>query len=71
MTAYTEKGLTIHITTNCQAATHEMLLKSLTTALRTVATHPEATAEDREAAVGLSALLLAIMPGERELAKMG
>lgn len=67
MTRYSDSGLEIIIPSSTPAALHENLLNSLATSLSLVATHPEATANDREAVIYLSKILRAMTPTEKQL----
>ncbi len=67
MTIHSSTGLVITLLTTTPAALHASLLLSLNTAMALVATHPEATTADREAAIHLSKLVRALAPSEKQL----
>lgn len=67
MTTYSESGLQIVVPCKTSAVLHENLINSLSTAIALIATHPEATREDREAVVHLSKLQRALTPTEKQL----
>lgn len=67
MTRHSDSGLHIDISSSTPGALQENLIQALATSMALVATHPEATASDREATIYLSKLLRAIGPTEKQL----